>query len=253
MRRCAPSPVFASFFKAQCHVTTALTDTVLLRQLGRQAYEPIWQAMKSFTDARDEHSHDEIWLVEHEPVFTQGQAGKAEHVLAPGDIPVVQVDRGGQVTYHGPGQQVVYFLLDLRRKKLGVRELVSALENAVVDTCAHYGVAAAPRADAPGVYLTARPNSGAKICSIGLRVRHGCTFHGIAFNINMDLEPFFRINPCGYQGLQMTTLALEGGPASLATVEPVLIKALLGRLGYNAARSAPVDIALGHPLSAAVS
>ncbi|MFN4291195.1 MAG: lipoyl(octanoyl) transferase LipB [Permianibacter sp.] len=234
-------------------MTVELNDTVLLRQLGRQTYEPIWQAMKTFTDARDEHSYDEIWLVEHEPVFTQGQAGKAEHVLAPGDIPVVQVDRGGQVTYHGPGQQVVYFLLDLRRKKLGVRELVTALENAVVDTCAHYGVPAAPRADAPGVYLTGGPNTAAKICSIGLRVRHGCTFHGIAFNIHMDLEPFFRINPCGYQGLQMTTLANEGGPEQLATVEPVLIKALLERLGYNAARSAPAAAALGQPLSAAVS
>ncbi|NQD36639.1 lipoyl(octanoyl) transferase LipB [Permianibacter sp. IMCC34836] len=231
----------------------SLTETVILRQLGRQTYKPIWQAMKTLTDARDETSHDEIWLVEHERVFTQGQAGKAEHVLAPGDIPVVQVDRGGQVTYHGPGQQVVYFLLDLRRKKLGVRELVTALENAVVDTCAHYGIAVAARADAPGVYLTAGKNTGAKICSIGLRVRHGCTFHGIAFNIAMDLEPFFRINPCGYQGLQMTTLANEGGPASLSAVEPVLIKALLSRLGYNAARSAPADVALGQPLSAVVS
>ena len=234
-------------------MTVELNDTVLLRQLGRQTYEPIWQAMKTFTDARDEHSYDEIWLVEHERVFTQGQAGKAEHVLAPGDIPVVQVDRGGQVTYHGPGQQVVYFLLDLRRKKLGVRELVTALESAVVDTCARFGVGAAPRADAPGVYLTGGPNSAAKICSIGLRVRHGCTFHGIAFNIHMDLEPFFRINPCGYQGLQMTTLANEGGPEQLATVEPVLIEALLRRLGYNAARSVPAEAALGQPLSAAVS
>lgn len=239
----------------------SLSETVIVRQLGRQGYEPIWQAMKTFTDARDEHSYDEIWLVEHEPVFTQGQAGKAEHVLAPGDIPVVQVDRGGQVTYHGPGQQVVYFLLDLRRKKFGVRELVTALETAVVDTCAHYDVQAAPRADAPGVYLIAGPNTGAKICSIGLRVRHGCTFHGIAFNIHMDLEPFFRINPCGYQGLEMTMLSTEAalangadrGPEQLQTVEPVLIKALLGRLGYNAARSAPADAALGLPLSADMS
>ncbi len=236
-------------------VTSSLTETVLLRQLGRQPYEPIWQAMKALTDARDESSFDEIWLVEHERVFTQGQAGKAEHVLAPGDIPVVQVDRGGQVTYHGPGQQVVYFLLDLRRKKMGVRELVSALENAVVDTCAAFGVAAAPRADAPGVYLSSGNNAGAKICSIGLRVRHGCTFHGIAFNIHMDLEPFFRINPCGYQGLQMTMLSTEvaarngseRGPERLETVEPVLIKALLSRLGYNAARSASVAEPLGEP------
>lgn len=205
---------------------------LIIRQLGRQAYEPIWQAMKTFTDSRDDDTCDEFWLVEHERVFTQGQAGKAEHVLAPGDIPVVKVDRGGQVTYHGPGQQVVYFMLDLRRKKLGVRELVTALEMAVVDTCAHWGISAAPRADAPGVYV----QSGAKICSIGLRVRKGCTFHGIAFNIDMDLEPFLRINPCGYQGLAMTTVAKEGGPAELGTIEPILIKALMQRLGYNAAR-----------------
>ncbi len=207
-----------------------VSEKMIVRQLGRQSYEPIWQAMKHFTDTRDEQNDDEIWLVEHDPVFTQGQAGKAEHVLNPGAIPVVQVDRGGQVTYHGPGQQVVYFMLDLRRKNLGVRELVSALENAVVDTCAHYGITAAPRADAPGVYV-----NGAKICSIGLRVRKGCSFHGIAFNIHMDLEPFLRINPCGYQGLQMVMLSQLGGPADLDTVEPVLIQKLLERLGYNAA------------------
>lgn len=206
------------------------SEHIIVRQLSRQAYEPIWQAMKNFTDARDEQTADEIWLVEHEPVFTQGQAGKAEHVLNPGNIPVVQVDRGGQVTYHGPGQQVVYFMLDLRRKNLGVRELVSALENAVVDTCAQYDIEASPRADAPGVYV-----AGAKICSIGLRVRKGCSFHGIAFNIAMDLEPFLRINPCGYQGLQMVMLAQLGGPADLDAVEPVLIQKLLQRLGYNAA------------------
>lgn len=209
------------------------TERLIVRQLSRQAYEPIWQAMKSFTDARDDRCDDEIWLVEHEPVFTQGQAGKAEHVLNPGAIPVVQVDRGGQVTYHGPGQQVVYFMLDLRRKNLGVRELVSALENAIVDTCAEYGISAAPRTDAPGVYV-----NGAKICSIGLRVRKGCSFHGIAFNIAMDLEPFLRINPCGYQGLQMVMLSQLGGPANLDAVEPVLIQKLMRRLGYNAATRA---------------
>ena len=213
--------------------SSELAQTLIIRQLHRQPYTPIWQAMKQFTDARDEYTPDELWLLEHDPVFTQGQAGKAEHVLAPGDIPVVQVDRGGQVTYHGPGQQVVYFLLDLRRKKMGVRDLVTALEKSVVDTCAHYGISAAARADAPGVYVS----SGAKICSIGLRVRHGCTFHGIAFNIGMDLEPFQRINPCGYQGLAMTTLAQEGGPAVVGTIEPILIKALMTRLGYNAARA----------------
>ncbi len=209
------------------------SELIVVRQLGRQAYEPIWQAMKTFTDTRNDDTTDELWLVEHDPVFTQGQAGKAEHVLNPGNIPVVQVDRGGQVTYHGPGQQVVYFMLDLRRKNLGVRELVTALENAIVDTCAEYGIVAAPRADAPGVYV-----HGAKICSIGLRVRKGCSFHGIAFNIAMDLEPFLRINPCGYEGLQMVMLSQLGGPADLDAVEPVLIQKLMQRLGYNAATRA---------------
>lgn len=204
------------------------SQSVTIRQCGRQPYEPVWQAMKAFTDLRDESTADEIWLLEHDPVFTQGQAGKAEHVLNPGDIPVVQVDRGGQVTYHGPGQQVVYFMIDLKRKSMGVRELVTALENTIVDVCAHYGIVAAPRADAPGVYV-----HGSKICSIGLRVRKGCSFHGIAFNIDMDLEPFLRINPCGYQGLQMAMLSQLGGPAELAVVAPVLIQSIERHLGYN--------------------
>ncbi len=219
-------------------VATSLRETLVLRELGRQPYEPVWQAMSAFTSSRDETVADEFWFVEHDPVFTQGQAGKAEHVLAPGDIPVVQVDRGGQVTYHGPGQQVVYVLIDLRRKKLGVRELVSALEQAVVDTCAHWGIDAAPRADAPGVYVSGGPFDAAKICSLGLRIRHGCSFHGLAFNIHMDLEPFFRINPCGYQGLQMTMLSQLGGPHELSLVAPILLKSLMDRLGYNAARPA---------------
>ncbi|MBI2379634.1 MAG: lipoyl(octanoyl) transferase LipB [Gammaproteobacteria bacterium] len=211
-----------------------LRDTITVRQLGRQDYVPVWQAMSAYTDTRGPDAPDEFWFVEHERVFTQGQAGKAEHLLFPGDIPVVQVDRGGQVTYHGPGQQVVYFLLDLRRKSLGVRELVSKIEQAIVDTLKHYGIAGAPRADAPGVYVA----DGSKICSLGLRIRRGCSFHGLAFNIGMDLEPFSRINPCGYAGLAMTQLSAQGGPDSLAAVEPVLLAQLMNNLGYNTALSA---------------
>ncbi|MGC3871933.1 lipoyl(octanoyl) transferase LipB [Halomonas sp. GXIMD04776] len=170
-------------------------------RLGRQPYAPVWRAMRAFTDRRDSTSRDEIWLVEHEPVFTQGQAGRAEHVLMPGDIPVVHTDRGGQVTYHGPGQLVMYPLLDVRRRKLGVRELVTALENSVIDALAEQGVEAHPRADAPGVYVR-----DDKIASLGLRIRRGCSFHGVAFNIDMDLAPFARINPCGYAGLNMTQM-----------------------------------------------
>ena len=160
------------------------TTPVIIRQLGRQPYQPIWQAMQDFTDNRDAHSQDEIWLVEHDPVFTQGQAGKEEHLLAPGDIPVVKVDRGGQVTYHGPGQQMMYVLLNLKRHNLGVRTLVSALENCIVDTLKEYAIDAYPRADAPGVYVDSK-----KVCSIGLRIRRGCSFHGLALNVNMDLAP----------------------------------------------------------------
>ena len=165
-------------------------DKILVRQLGLQPYEPISQAMHEFTDTRDDSTLDEIWLVEHYPVFTQGQAGKAEHILMPGDIPVIQSDRGGQVTYHGPGQQVMYVLLNLKRRKLGVRELVTLLEQTVVNTLAELGIEAHPRADAPGVYVGEK-----KICSLGLRIRRGCSFHGLALNVNMDLSPFLRINP----------------------------------------------------------
>ncbi|MFC6632768.1 lipoyl(octanoyl) transferase LipB [Microbulbifer taiwanensis] len=179
----------------------------IVRNLGRRDYESVWRAMSRYTDTRDDSSLDEIWCVEHEPVFTQGQAGKAEHLLNTGDIPVVQVDRGGQVTYHGPGQLVVYPLLDLRRAKVGVRDLVTALETATVEMLKTFGIAAAPRADAPGVYLTDGPRAGNKIASIGLRVRRGCSFHGIAINIDMDLAPFLRINPCGYAGMQMVQMA----------------------------------------------
>lgn len=174
---------------------------VIIRDLGQVSYLETWQQMQNFTLERDESTVDEIWLLEHEPVFTQGQAGKAEHILNPGDIPIVKVDRGGQVTYHGPGQLVAYVLLDMTRIGSDVRKLVSALEASIVNTLAHYDVNSAPKADAPGVYVEER-----KICSLGLRIKKGKSFHGLALNINMDLEPFLRINPCGYAGLEMTQL-----------------------------------------------
>ena len=170
--------------------------------LGRQPYEPVWRAMQAFTDARDTTTPDQIWLLDHDPVFTLGQAGKPEHVLAPGDIPVIPVDRGGQVTYHGPGQLVAYPLLDLRRLGLGVRELVNRLEQVGIDLLAEFGIPAERRSGAPGLYV-----AGRKILAIGIRVRRGCTFHGIALNADMDLEPFSRINPCGYRGLEVTRIA----------------------------------------------
>lgn len=175
--------------------------TLHVKNLGKADYQPVWQAMKDFTDGREAHTGDELWLVEHPPVFTQGQAGKAEHLLAPGRIPVVATDRGGQVTYHGPGQLVAYPLLDLRRLKIGVRDLVTKIEQSVVALLAEYGVDSAPKADAPGVYV-----NGDKIASLGLRVRKGCSFHGVAINVDVDLAPFNQINPCGYAGLNMTRL-----------------------------------------------
>lgn len=176
--------------------------TALLRDLGRQPYEPVWRAMQAFTDARGAATPDELWLVEHDPVFTLGQAGKPEHVLMAGDIPVLHVDRGGQVTYHGPGQLVAYALLDLRRAGFGVRELVRRLEQSVIDLLAGYRVTGARQAGMPGVYV-----GGAKIAAIGLRVSRGCTFHGISLNVDADLAAFSRINPCGYPGLAATRLA----------------------------------------------
>lgn len=201
-------------------------QTILIRQLGRQPYEPISQAMHDFTDSRDADTPDEIWLVEHDPVFTQGQAGKAEHVLMAGDIPVIQSDRGGQVTYHGPGQQVMYVMLNLKRRKIGVRELVTLLEQTVVDTLAELGIDAHPRADAPGVYVGEK-----KICSLGLRIRKGCSFHGLALNINMDLSPFLRINPCGYAGMEMTQVSASHAASTLESVNPLLLRHTLALLG----------------------
>ncbi|VTN14976.1 Octanoyltransferase [Raoultella terrigena] len=200
-------------------------NKILIRQLGLQPYATVSQAMHDFTDSRDETTLDEIWLVEHHPVFTQGQAGKAEHVLLAGDIPVIQSDRGGQVTYHGPGQQVMYVLLNLKRRKLGVRELVTLLEQTVVNTLAEYAIESHPRADAPGVYVGEQ-----KICSLGLRIRKGCSFHGLALNIAMDLSPFLRINPCGYAGMEMAQMRQWQPEAAPQIVAPRLVANLLALL-----------------------
>ncbi|MBB3102521.1 lipoyl(octanoyl) transferase LipB [Azomonas macrocytogenes] len=202
-------------------------DEIGIRELGLVDYQPTWQAMRHFTNTRDCATPDEIWLLQHHPVFTQGQAGKAEHVLFPGDIPVVQADRGGQVTYHGPGQLVAYLLLDVRRHGIGVRELVSLIEQSLVELLAGYGVAAYAKPEAPGVYV-----DGAKIASLGLRIRNGKSFHGLAFNVDMDLEPFRRINPCGYAGLSMTQLRDLVGPVDFSEVLGRLREQLVRRLGY---------------------
>ncbi|WP_286236770.1 lipoyl(octanoyl) transferase LipB [Neptuniibacter halophilus] len=205
-----------------------LQDQLIVRDLGLQPYEPTWQRMQDFTNQRDEDVIDEIWSLQHEPVFTQGQAGKLEHLLETGDIPVVQVDRGGQVTYHGPGQAVVYLLLNLKRRKTGVRELVTIMEEAVVDTLRDYQVEAYAKPDAPGVYV-----NEAKIASLGLRVRRGCSFHGLALNLAMDLEPFLRINPCGYAGMAMTQLNALSENLDQAEATDRLLNHLIAKLGYN--------------------
>ncbi|WP_266184261.1 lipoyl(octanoyl) transferase LipB [Dyella humicola] len=206
-----------------------------VRRLGRQPYAATWEAMSHFTNNRGPDTPDELWLLEHDPVFTQGQAGKAEHVLAPGDIPVVQVDRGGQVTYHGPGQIVGYPLIDLRRAGVSVRELVNKLEQSIIDTLAHWNIGAERLEGAPGVYV-----AGAKVAALGLRVRRGCSFHGLAFNVSMDLEPYHRINPCGYKGLAVTQVLDLGGPSRLADVEDALVEEFCRQFGFDAEQAAPV-------------
>ena len=199
------------------------------RELALLDYEPTWLAMQRFTDQRKvrPEAQDEIWLVKHPPVFTQGQAGKAEHLLLPGDSPVVKSDRGGPVTYHGPGQLVAYLMLDVRRLGFGVRELVSRMERCLIELLASYGVSAEAKPDAPGVYV-----NGAKIASLGLRIRNGCSFHGLALNVDMDLEPFRRINPCGYAGLAMTQLRDHAGPIEFAEVRARLRAQLVKHLDY---------------------
>ncbi|CRY54830.1 lipoate-protein ligase B [Yersinia intermedia] len=207
---------------------------IILRQLGLQPYAPVSQAMHNFTEYRTDATADEIWLVEHQRVFTQGQAGKAEHVLMPGDIPVIQSDRGGQVTYHGPGQQVMYIMIDLKRAKMGVRQLVTAIENTVIQTLAKVGIESQARPDAPGVYVGQQ-----KICSLGLRIRRGCSFHGLALNIAMDLEPFQRINPCGYAGMQMTQVSELKIGISVTDIQPILVQEFIQQLGYPEAELQP--------------
>jgi lipoyl(octanoyl) transferase len=222
--------------------------SALVRDLGRYAYEPVWRAMQGFTDARDADTPDELWLVEHDPVFTLGQAGKPEHVLMPGDIPVIKVDRGGQVTYHGPGQIVAYPLLDLKRLKIGVRDYVCRIEQAVIDTLDHWNIHAVRRDGAPGVYV-----NDAKVAALGIRVRRGCTFHGLAFNVDMDLAPYHRINPCGYAGLQVTSMLDLGGPSSLDAVKPVLLEALAAQFGLQLQAASPPDLAELSSFSAAAA
>lgn len=203
--------------------------------LGVQPYQTVWSAMTEFTNQRNSDTRDQLWLVQHPPVFTQGQAGKAEHLLVPGDIPVIQTDRGGQVTYHGPGQLVAYPLLDLRRLKMGVRDLVTVLEGTIIATLEHYGIAAFAKADAPGVYV-----DGDKIASLGLRVRKGCSFHGLSLNVSMDLAPFLRINPCGYQGLAMTQMQdLLSQSVAIGDVQQQLIQQFAQKLVFETCTIAP--------------
>jgi len=201
-----------------------------IRYLGRVEYQPTWRNMQTFTDGREPDTPDEIWFLEHPPVFTLGTNASMQHVIAPGDIPLIQIDRGGQVTYHGPGQLVVYPLLDLERLRLNVRELVVGLERAVIDTAAAWGIEAYGRRDAPGVYV-----ADSKLASLGLRIRRQCSYHGLALNVDMDLEPFSRINPCGYQGLKVTCMRDLGVPATVADVAAELRDRLLDVLGLRVA------------------
>ncbi len=202
---------------------------MIVRQLGIKEYSNVFVSMKAFNEQRDDSTEDEIWLLEHEPVFTQGQAGKEEYVLLPGDIPVVKSDRGGHVTYHGPGQITAYVLVDLKRLKMGVRDLVTLIEQALVDTLAQWQVTASPRRDAPGVYV----ENGDKIASLGLRIRKGCSYHGLNFNVAMDMSPWQRINPCGLS-IPMTQLAdLVEKPPGISEVATVLAANLCAGLSYN--------------------
>ena len=209
-----------------------VNNPVVIRYLSERDYYTVWQAMLRFTENRTAETQDEIWFVEHDPVFTQGQAGKAEHVLNPGDIPVVQVDRGGQVTYHGPGQLVAYLLVNLKRNQLNVKTLVCQIEKAVIACLAELNIEAMCIDNAPGVYVSSGKE---KICSLGLRIRRGCSFHGLALNIDMDLEPFSRINPCGYAGQAVTTIKQKYSKADFASIQALLQKHLLNQFNFEAA------------------
>jgi lipoyl(octanoyl) transferase len=211
-------------------VNTQASDIpVIIRRRGLCDYEPIWHEMQSFTLQRDADTPDEIWLLQHPPVFTLGRNAKQEHILNPGNIPVIPIDRGGQVTYHGPGQLMIYTLVNLKRLGLGIRDFVTRLEQAVIDLLAEYDIEAHGRRDAPGVYV-----GDAKIAALGLRVKHGCTYHGLALNIDMDLSPFDRINPCGYAGLPVTQLQDLGISDSIENISDRFLEHLLANLGYNA-------------------
>lgn len=204
------------------------TKNVIIRWLGQQAYLPSWEAMRAFTDQRDEHTPDEIWVLEHPPVFTQGQNSKPEHILQKSDIPIIKTDRGGQVTYHGPGQLVIYLLIDVQRKKYHIRQLVTLIEDSVIQLLADYGITAAAKKDAPGIYV-----NNQKICSIGLRIRRGCSYHGLALNVDMDLNPFNQINPCGFSELKMTQLTELMQRPNFQLVSMQLIQQLTEKLGYT--------------------
>lgn len=206
----------------------AVNGELIIRYLGAQDYEPTWRRMQHFTDTRNSDTVDEIWLLEHEPVFTQGQAGKAEHLLSTGDIPVVQVDRGGQVTYHGPGQLVVYLMIDLRRSKIGVREIVTLMEKSIISVLAKFSIDGYTKSDAPGVYV-----NQTKIASLGLRVRRGCSFHGFALNLDLDTTPFLRINPCGYAGMKMSNLSDFVNNLDKQQVAQLLADFFVREVGYN--------------------
>ncbi|MCG8426844.1 MAG: lipoyl(octanoyl) transferase LipB [Chromatiales bacterium] len=215
-------------------MTASSRPALLIRHLERRDYESVWEAMREFTNTRTDQTVDELWVVEHPPVFTLGQAGKPEHLLNPGDIPVINCDRGGQVTYHGPGQLVVYLLINLKRAGLGVRQLVTLIEQAIITQLNDYGIEATAKPEAPGVYV-----NDAKIAALGLRVRRGCSYHGLSFNIDMDLEPFQRINPCGYPDLQITQLADLGIRESVQQVAGKLNRQISRLLDYNLIEETP--------------
>ncbi|MCD6040210.1 MAG: lipB [Gammaproteobacteria bacterium] len=205
-----------------------IANQVIIRMLGLKDYLSAWQAMRQFTDARNENTVDEIWLLEHPPVFTQGQNGKPEHLLSPHNIPVIRTDRGGQVTYHGPGQLIIYTLIDLKRKKFHVRNIINLLERSIMQLLASYHIQAKTKCEAPGVYVEDK-----KICSIGLRIRRGCSFHGLALNINMDLNPFLSIHPCGFPQLKMTQMIELNKTADSLVIGKKLIEHLTTNLGYT--------------------
>jgi len=203
-------------------------QSLVVKNLGEEPYTETWQAMKKFTDSREAHAPDEIWFVQHPPVYTLGQAGKVEHLLTPGDIPVVHSDRGGQVTYHGPGQLVCYLLIDVRRRKLGVRDLVTAIEQSIVQLIKAYGVVSESKREAPGVYV-----NGRKLAALGLRIRKGCSYHGLSLNVDMDLKPFSNINPCGFEGLEVIDMKRLGIDRSMTEVMEALTDILIRQIGYD--------------------